>query len=132
MNLNGIHPAIAHARPTAVSVLDAPQQQREAWRLLAADQSNAKDIAPDRWRLLAVAFANTPDDVLNRAVLAHMAESPHFPRLSDIKRQIDQIVPPGPFDIFRQHMAQAGYAFRDDDGQTAVFEGNGITAVVHH
>lgn len=130
MNANGISPAIK--QPTAVSILDSPPQQREAWRLLKADQSNAKDIAPDRWRLLAVAFANTPDDVLNRAVLAHMAESPHFPRLSDLKRQIDRIVPPGPFDIFRQHMAVAGYAFIDDDGQTAVFEGNGITAVVHH
>jgi len=130
MNTNGISPAIKQSK--AVSILDAPQQQREAWRLLAADQSNARDIAPDRWRLLAVAFANTPDDVLTRAVLAHMAESPHFPRLSDLKRQIDLLAPPGPFQIFCQGMARAGYAFIEDDGETAVFVGNGITPIVHH
>jgi len=130
MNTNGT--MTRQPAQTAVSALDKQPIPREAWRMLAADQSNARDIAPDRWRLLAVAFANVPDDVLNRAVLAHIAASHHFPRVSDIKRQIDLICPPTSFDLLRQQMARAGYVFINDDGQTALFQGNGITAVVKH
>ena len=130
--MNNTRELVTAERQTAVSILDAPQQQREAWRLLKANQSNAKDIDSDRWRLLAVAFASTPDEILTRAVIMHMTESPFFPRLSDIKAQIDKLVVPSPFDVFRAAMARAGYIMTHDDGTEAHFEGNGITPVVYH
>ena len=76
---------------TAVSsILDKPVENREAWRLLQAEYGN-QGIEPDKWRLLAVAFAKVPDDLLTAAVIKHMTESPYFPRLSDINKQMQAL-----------------------------------------
>ena len=113
---------------TAVSaVLDTPAEMREAWKLLQAEHSNSKEITPQRWRILSAAFANVPDDILTRAVLAHMVESPFFPRLSDINKQIQQLRERTPFEVFCERMGRMKppYKLVSDENGMAVFS-NGI------
>ncbi|MCO5195357.1 MAG: hypothetical protein M9930_19015 [Anaerolineae bacterium] len=57
---------------------------RDAWRILQANYSERKNITPDRWHLLDVAFRQVPDDILMRAVLAHIRDSPYFPTVRDL------------------------------------------------
>ena len=130
---------IATKREPAVSngnngsgLLDKPVQMREAWRLLQAEHSNSKDITPDKWRLLALAFAAVPDDVLIMAVLKHMTESPYFPRLSDINKQLREVRQLTPFEIFCGQMSRIGYKLVGDDDGTAVFSNGVQDATVRH
>lgn len=114
------------------SILDKPVEMREAWRLLQAEHSNSKDITPDKWRLLAIAFATVPDDVLTLAVLKHMTESPYFPRLSDINKQLQAVRQLTPFEIFCGQMSRIGYKLMGDDDGTAVFTNGVQEATVLH
>lgn len=123
---------LINPQPTAVAgILDKPVENREAWRLLQAEYGN-QGIEPDKWRLLGVAFANTPDDVLTMAVIKHMTESPFFPRLSDINKQLQAMRQLTPFEIFCEQIGRLGYKLASDNDGEAVFS-NGIQeAVVRH
>ena len=113
------------------SVLDQPVANREAWRLLQAEYGN-QGIESDKWRLLGVAFAKTADDLLTMAVIKHMTESPFFPRLSDINKQIMALRQLTPFDIFCGQMARLGYRLVSDEDGTAVFSNQVQEAAVKH
>lgn len=117
---------------TAVSsVLDRPVENREAWRLLQAEYGN-QGIEPDKWRLIAVAFVSIPDDLLTAAVIKHMTESPFFPRLSDLNKQLQALRQQTPFEVFCGRMLKLGYQLVSDEAGTAVFSNKIQEAQVRH
>ncbi|MGB1249313.1 MAG: hypothetical protein ACPG8W_01665 [Candidatus Promineifilaceae bacterium] len=75
-------------QPTAIK---AKVELRPAFTLLKANYAERRKIPADRWRLLAMAFVSIPDDVLNAAVLRHMAGSPYFPNVSDIAKHLKEL-----------------------------------------
>jgi len=121
-------------RDTAVSssALDQPVKLREAWRILQAEHSNSKDITPDKWKLLSVAFAKVDDELLTMAVIKHMTESPFFPRLSDLNKQLLKLQPRTPFELFCDAMQRMNYRLMSDENGTAVFSNNVQETVVRH
>lgn len=118
---------------TAVT-LPEKAKEREAWRLLKADFSDAKNIPADRWRLLTVAFASVPDDVLTQAVIAHMCDHPgFFPRVGDLWRQVRKIRPPGPLRLHIEAIARLGYGLESDNGRVMRFvNGSGSVVLWNH
>ena len=66
------------------------------------------------------------------AVLKHMTESPYFPRLSDINKQLREVRQLTPFEIFCGQMSRMGYKLVGDDDGTAVFSNGVQDATVRH
>lgn len=111
-----------NAITTSTTFLPEKVEQREAWKMLQADFSDARNITPDRWRVLAAAFRSVPDDVLNTAVLAHLRDKPGiFPRVGDIYQRIREIQPPTPLQLHKEAMGRLGFQLMSDDGMVMVF-----------
>lgn len=68
-----------------------PIKPRHAWQLLQANYSEKTNITRERWELLARVFEYVDDDLLNRAVVAHMRESIWFPTVHDIQEKLDNL-----------------------------------------
>jgi hypothetical protein len=108
--------------------------QRNAWRILQADFSNAQGITKDRWLVLETAFRGVDDDLLTQAVLQHCRDNPGlFPRIGDLYKIIRQLEPPTMREVFLDSMRRAGYRLESDRDYKMNFNGTGgRTAVVHY
>lgn len=115
------------------TIFDSKVPQRAAWRMLAADFSDKKDITVDRWRALQSAFVTVDDELLLTAVLQHLHERPqYFPRIGDIMRQLEPLLSYA--DRLKLGMWRIGFRFVEDVHHEYHFEHltNGRRAVIHH
>ncbi len=104
---------------------------RDAWRILQANYSERKNITPDRWHLLDVAFRQVPDDILMRAVLAHVRDSQFFPTVHDLWQRVHEaeldIVPDRTQDLTGDQVVRLAH-----ETQEAIYAGTASPDAVAH